>query len=357
LVINHQAKINLGIMYTLQGHFEKAKATINERWFILYVGIYMYAIWDSYRSTIDMNKQYLLADREDAPLLPMTMGVWDTNYLDKRIPWVALAWSALVPGLGHLYVHKVIAGLFIFGYTVAIIYFSSLPVAIHLTMVGDFIQAKNVIDMQWLLYLPSIYTFIFYDAYVSAVEQNKLFEKEQSKFLRQNYQQPGFKLPIGKQAEAMYVVATFEQSIFLELAITAIEQKGISKQQMLAFPLDKRTEPRRMFDTIHRADGFSLLDAAAILGTCFMLLGGIYGFELEWGPILWGIIGALSGILLGIALKFLAMKTRNKKSNVKSSKSNTEVVLMIQCEEHQWESIEKILWDNTALGISKMLPH
>lgn len=196
LFINHNAKVNLGIMYSLLGEFDKAKDVLDERWLILYLAIYIYAIWDSYRSTIDLNKQYLLADREDAPIVPIKMGAWDTNYLDKREPWVALAWSALLPGLGHMYVHKVITGLFIFVYTVSIMYFSHLPLSIHLTMVGDFEQAKQVLDMQWLLYLPSIYCFIYYDAYCSAVELNKLFEKEQSKFLRQQYQHPQFRMPL-----------------------------------------------------------------------------------------------------------------------------------------------------------------
>jgi hypothetical protein len=194
--INHQAKVNLGIMYSFQGHFDQAKAILDERWFILYVGIYMYAIWDSYRSTVDINKLYLLADREDAPLIPIKMSAWDMNYLDKRKPWVALAWSALIPGLGYLYLHKVISGLFIFAYTIAIVYFSHLPQALHFTLIGDFPEAKAILDMQWLLYLPSIYCFTAYDSYVSAVEQNKPFEKEQSKFLRQQYQNPNFKMPI-----------------------------------------------------------------------------------------------------------------------------------------------------------------
>ncbi len=50
--------------------------------------------------------------------------------------------------------------------------------------------------MQWTLYLSSIYSLIFYDAYVSCVENNKLFDKEQSKYLRQNYQNPNFEMPI-----------------------------------------------------------------------------------------------------------------------------------------------------------------
>ncbi|WP_078410989.1 hypothetical protein [Priestia abyssalis] len=196
LFINQQANVNVGIMYSLLGDFETAKEVMDKRWLILYVGIYMFGIWDGYRTAVDHNKMYLLADREDAPILNLKMGSWSTNYLDKRKPWVALAWSVMVPGLGHLYVHKIITGYFIFAYTIAIMYFSHLPQAIHLTMIGEFAQSKEMLNMQWLIYLPSIYLFIQYDAYISAVEYNKLFEKELSKYLRQNYQNPHFKLPI-----------------------------------------------------------------------------------------------------------------------------------------------------------------
>jgi TM2 domain-containing membrane protein YozV len=196
LFINQKSKVNLGIMYSLQGHFEQAKEILDPRWLMLYVGLYMYSIWDSFRSTVDLNKLYILADREDAPVSVIKQGAWGTNYLDRRIPWAALAWSAIFPGLGHLYVHKVLTGFFIFVYTIAILYYSNLPLAIQSTMLGDFDQSKQLLDMQWLLYLPSIYCFIFYDAYSSAVEQNKLFEKEQSLFLRQQYQHPDFIMPI-----------------------------------------------------------------------------------------------------------------------------------------------------------------
>jgi hypothetical protein len=196
LFINQYAQVNSGIYYSLLGDFDKAKEVLEERWLIIYVSIYMLGIWDSYRTTLDMNKQYLLADREDAPLPPLELGSWDINYLDKRNPLVALAWSALIPGLGHLYLHKMITGFFIFGYTVAILYFGDIPMGIKYTMVGDFEKAKDIFHIQWLLYLPSIYLFIIYDAYTSAVEYNKLFEKEMSKYLRQNYQTRNFKFPI-----------------------------------------------------------------------------------------------------------------------------------------------------------------
>lgn len=196
LFINEQAHINLGIMYTLQGHFDLAKEVMDERWLIVYLGIYMFAIWDSYRSAIEINRLYILADREDAALQPLRIDAWDMNYLDKREPWLAILWSAIAPGLGHLYVHKVITGVFMFGYTVVILYFSHLPVALKNTMLGDFAQAKAEVDMQWLMYLPSIYLFIIYDAYISAVEMNKLFESEQSQYLRRRYQACDYPMPL-----------------------------------------------------------------------------------------------------------------------------------------------------------------
>jgi hypothetical protein len=194
--INYHAKVNLGIMYTLLGKFDKCKEVVDTRWLILYVSIYMFSIWDSYRVTIDMNKQYLLADREDALIPYMKYSSWDINYMDKRDPMVALLWSILAPGLGHFYVHKLITGLFISVATISLLYLSHIPQAIHYTFIGEFERAKRILDMQWTLYLPSMYSFFLYDAYNSAVEYNKLFEKEQSKFLRLKYQSPNFRMPI-----------------------------------------------------------------------------------------------------------------------------------------------------------------
>ena len=148
----------------------------------------------------------------------------------------------------------------------------------------------------------------------------------------------------------MLVIATFENSLFIELAISALEQKGIPKEKIFAAPLNKRTEPRQLFDTIHRADGFSLFDGGAILGTCLMLLGSIYGYVLKWGPIIWGIIGALTGITLGILIKVWLVK----RNNAGSKKISSEIVLMIRCEEYQWDTVEKILWENTALGLTRL---
>ena len=148
----------------------------------------------------------------------------------------------------------------------------------------------------------------------------------------------------------MLVITTFENSLFIELAISSLEQKGIPKEQIFAVPLKKKTEPKQLFDTIHRADGFSMFDSAAILGTCLMLLGAIYGYVLKWGPIIWGIIGAVTGLLAGFLIKLWMVKKRSGGNKQITS----EIVLMIRCEDYQWEAVEKILWEHTALGVARV---
>ena len=51
----------------------------------------------------------------------------------------------------------------------------------------------------------------------------------------------------------MNVVASFEHSKYLEMAITAIEMKGIDKKSILANILDKKGESTKLFDIIHSA--------------------------------------------------------------------------------------------------------
>jgi hypothetical protein len=159
----------------------------------------------------------------------------------------------------------------------------------------------------------------------------------------------------------VYVYASFDYSAFLELAITDLEKRGIAREHILAVPLDKRVEERMVMDTIHRADGISLFDGAAVLGAVFMELGVIYGFVLKWGPIAWGLIGLFGGATLGFLLDYFYGRIRGHKkekaarSRVKAGENNnTEVVLTVYCEPNQYEMVEKVLWDNMAFGVGKL---
>ena len=194
--INTMAHVNLGIMHTLLGQFDRAKSVLNADWLMLYVSLYLFNIWDSYRLTVDMNKQYQLAKHENIPIPNTRISSWDINYQDKKKPLAAYIWSLLAPGTGHLYAHKVLSGFLVLGAIITVTALSRIPISIQYTATGDFAKAIHTLNMQWAMYLPSMYVFFAYDAYDSVIEQNRLFCIEQAQFLKQYYQSAEFPMPI-----------------------------------------------------------------------------------------------------------------------------------------------------------------
>jgi hypothetical protein len=151
----------------------------------------------------------------------------------------------------------------------------------------------------------------------------------------------------------MQIFSTFEQSAYLELAISLIEKKGVKKENIFAVPLDNRQEEGKLFDTLHRSDGISLIDLAMALATAFSVIGASIGFVLAWGPIYWGLIGAILGFVLGLALKIFFIKVFRKKKNLLRGK-HSEVILIVECDESKAEGIEAILWEHLAIGVAKV---
>ena len=148
----------------------------------------------------------------------------------------------------------------------------------------------------------------------------------------------------------MHVLATFEHSIFLELAITDLEQKGITQQQICAIPLSRMRNEHALFDTLHRADGQSMFDLPAILATIFMTLGVAWGFMWKWGPIIWGLLAFVVGVSLGLFIKYLLYKNNLKK---RVSDNNSEVILIIDCKPTEVEVVEAILCNHLAIAIGR----
>ena len=113
---------------------------------------------------------------------------------------MAIIWSVIAPGTGHLINHRLVLAFFLISWWAAILYFSHVLAAIHFTLYGMFEEAKNVVSIQWLLNIPSVYFFCIFDSYVVTVEGNKLFKWEQDKFLRQQYQPESFPMPFDREA-------------------------------------------------------------------------------------------------------------------------------------------------------------
>lgn len=151
----------------------------------------------------------------------------------------------------------------------------------------------------------------------------------------------------------MQIFSTFEHSTYLELAITSLEKVGVKKEKILAVPLMNRVEERRLFDTLHRADGISLFDKGAAMGTAFSVVGASVGFTLKWGPIYWGLIGAAVGFILGFMIDYILYKVVHKRKRILKGKKS-EVVLVVECPKELEEKVEELLWDHLALGVAKV---
>ncbi len=192
LIINTESHINMAIFYSFLGKFDLAREVMDIRWTLLYLAVWVFSIWNSYTLTIDINKLAILGTREDSTVPPTDIGSLDIAFLDKRQPWVAVGFSVLSPGLGHLYTHRIPTSFFVLTLIISLVYLSHLLEAVQYTFTGAFSQAAAVLDPHWLLFIPSLYGFAIYDAYVNTVEYNKLFEQEQARFIRDNYQQPNF---------------------------------------------------------------------------------------------------------------------------------------------------------------------
>jgi hypothetical protein len=148
----------------------------------------------------------------------------------------------------------------------------------------------------------------------------------------------------------MHVISSFEHSAFLELALNQLQEKGIDKENIVAVSLEKMNGQLTLFDNIHRSDGVSLFDLAAVMGTIFSVLGASYGFVLKWGPIIWGLLGLAFGAILGFLIDYGLTKKRKKMKQ----HLNTEVILIVSCHEHEYETVKKILFENMALGVGEL---
>lgn len=57
-IINANSNFNLAIMYSFLGEINKAYSVVNYQWLMFYPCVYMFSLWDAYRSTMTSNEKY-----------------------------------------------------------------------------------------------------------------------------------------------------------------------------------------------------------------------------------------------------------------------------------------------------------
>jgi hypothetical protein len=146
------------------------------------------------------------------------------------------------------------------------------------------------------------------------------------------------------------MIANFENSLNIEIAISSLEQNGIPKNKILAIPL-RQIKNDMIFDTINKTDGISNLDLAMILGSMSMTIGTIYGFIFYWGPIIWGLIGLIAGMGIGFLIDIIPKKKKN--SRKRAANGSNSVILMVHCNDTEWKNVKKTMEENMALAVGK----
>ncbi|KGP73348.1 hypothetical protein [Pontibacillus yanchengensis] len=188
IILNNFSRLNEAIFYSMTGNFSQVHEVINYNWLSLYCSFFVFAVWDSYRICIDTNKSSLIEEKQSSREL--TFGVidsWGINTLNVRNPKMAYVWNTIFPGLFHICNNKLISGMTLLGWTIIISYYTKIPLMVLYTFTGKFALIPDLIDVQWLLFFPSIYLFSIYDGYAHAVYYNQLFEEEQSYHFKKTF--------------------------------------------------------------------------------------------------------------------------------------------------------------------------
>lgn len=57
-IMNVRGRFNQAILYSFLGEIEKAEAIINYQWLMFYPCVYMFSLWDGYRSAMPVDEKY-----------------------------------------------------------------------------------------------------------------------------------------------------------------------------------------------------------------------------------------------------------------------------------------------------------
>ena len=350
-IINLNSHFNLAIMYTFTGRFQLAQQVLDTRWLLIYIPVYIFGIWDSRRLVMKTNKFAILADSIGSleKIHPIKVAWYDNNLLDKMRPSLAAFWSLIFPGLRHLFIYRLPSALLMIIWMITITYYSNLLPAVHLTVLGQFDKVADILNPQWFLFYPSLAGFAIYDSYIFCNKQNDLFITQQSSYLLENHQPKNFTAKfLSKRVGLMNIVASFSSSLYVEMAINELKQKGISDDEIFAIPLTQRNV-RKSINAVN-GEGFLYFEVAIAVGTAFAVLGAIYGFIWYGGPVLWGLIGFLLGSFLGLVIDFVIEKKKLIKK-IKTGKGG-EVMLIIHSNKEKVQMIKDILFEHFTLGVS-----
>jgi hypothetical protein len=141
----------------------------------------------------------------------------------------------------------------------------------------------------------------------------------------------------------MLILAIFEQSIELEQALAELEGSLIPKEHIIVVFMDSSRE--KYHDSPMKPHAF---EVGISMATGAAVIGASIGFALDFGPIIWGLIGAASGFILGVGTDLLFRKWKKQTSRKRKPQ---EATVIIQCPEDKIRQVSEVLWRYHALSV------
>ncbi|MCX7749579.1 MAG: hypothetical protein N2645_22190 [Clostridia bacterium] len=194
VIINTLAHVNEAIVYTYCGKFEMAKSVLNPRWALGYFIVYLFAIWNSYRSALIQNKMCHLAELENEPLRITLITPLEIQYIEQKNPKIAALYSFCFPGLGQLYNHRFGLAFYAILWWWVYAALSRAYESLVCLILGKVPESISMLHPHWLLFMPSVLGGAAYHAFITSVEHNRLYRIEQRQFLLERYKNSNIRI-------------------------------------------------------------------------------------------------------------------------------------------------------------------
>jgi hypothetical protein len=151
----------------------------------------------------------------------------------------------------------------------------------------------------------------------------------------------------------MMIISTFEHSIEVEEALAVLENMGLSRNEIMTVMMDnyqKITDHNFNSNPNKKTLAFEVGMATS---TGFTVIGVSYGFMLDWGPIIWGVLSAICGFIIGYSITRL-IQTKILKHVIHKKERLPELAVIIQCREDRYQEVQQVLWEYQAISIGKI---
>ena len=148
----------------------------------------------------------------------------------------------------------------------------------------------------------------------------------------------------------MNIFGTFKQSIEIEQALAELESRFISKEQIIVAFMDNASSPAQLSARTSNIKS-NAFEVGVACATGSAVIGASIGFELTWGPIIWGIITTIIGFYIGYSLYYFNKKNR---IHLDQRKKEPEILVIIQCTKKQAPQIKELMWQYQALTVGQV---